>query len=77
MEFEFIKEKVKLPSKNRGKYSEVIEQWLATENKTLKFKFATTQEADNCSICACSYRKAHNYDFTVVKRLCEVYVVRA
>jgi len=79
MEFEFIKEKVNLDPVKRGTFAPIIDEWLASENKTIKFKCKNTKEAKNVYSCAFAYKKKRKLDYTIITRynLCEVYLVRA
>lgn len=79
MEFEFIKEEVKPITLRNGVWSTAIEQWLATENKTLKFKNKNAEEKRSCYQAVMVYRKKHNYDYTIYceKASNNVYLVRA
>ena len=80
MEFEMIKDVVKATNTwSKGKYSEPIEHWLETDNKTLKFMCANAKEKKNCRTAVGSYCSNHKYDFTI---FCErgtnnVYLVRS
>lgn len=79
MEFEFIKEVVKPRHTKEGKYSGIVDKWLETDNKTLKFKCKNEEECKSVYYAMYSYKKSHNLDFTIIKRSgeCAVYVVRA
>ena len=79
MEFEFIREKVKLEPVKKGKFVPIIEEWLASENKTIKFKCKSEQEAKSVYSSVLSYKKKKNEDYTIITRYqsCEVYLVRA
>lgn len=80
MEFEMIKDAVE-PTKTwiRGKYSEPIEHWLETDNKTLKFMCANAKEKKNCKTAVSSYCNSHRYDFTIFSErgTNNIYLVRA
>lgn len=77
-DFEFIEEAVEVGNRYRyGKYSSVIRDWLASSNKTLKFKFSNENTAKNCAgACRETCKKLHE-DYTVYRRQCEVYLIRA
>lgn len=79
MEFEFIREAVKPRHAKQGKYSDILDEWLATEYKTLKFKCKNEKELKSVYYSMYSYKKSHNLDFTIIKRSgeCAVYLVRA
>lgn len=79
MEFEFVKEAVKPRHKKEGKYSGIVDKWLATDNKTLKFKCKNDAKRKSVYYAMYSYKKSHNHDFTIITRggECAVYVVRA
>jgi hypothetical protein len=79
MEFEYIREKVKPDRKSRNAIKVVIEDWIQSENKTLKFKCKDPKELRSVSNCAYHTKRAKNYDYTIFKRLslCEVYLVKA
>ena len=48
MEYEFIKEKVaNIKGGPKQKYAGIVDEWLLTDNKTLKFKCANETEKKN------------------------------
>lgn len=79
MEFEFIKEKVNLEPTRKGTYAPIINDWIGTDSKTLKFKCKNEKEYMAAYQGAINYRNAHRCDYTVItrKKLCEVYLVKA
>lgn len=77
MEFESIKEAVKNPRKQKGEVSEHIEQWLETEDKTLRIKCMTVMEKRKVYSCCYQFRKVHGLDYTIFQKDLEVYLVRA
>lgn len=81
MEFEFIKEKV-VPDHGYfrlGKWAEVIEEWIKSDSKTLKFVCKNPKERNNCAGSARNYAKSHNYDYTIYpeKGTNNIYLVRS
>ena len=74
-EFEFIDEAVSI--QRRGKYNVVVQDWLKSNSKTLKFKFPNELKARNCYSAVSGIRKKCNLDYTIYRRQCEVYLVRA
>lgn len=74
-EFEFIDEAVNI--QRRGKYNVVIQDWLKSDSKTLKFKFPSELKARNCYSAVRGIRNKYNLDYTIYRRQCEVYLVRA
>lgn len=77
-DFEFIEEAVEVTKHYRyGKYSSVIRDWLASDNKTLRFKFANETMAKNCAGASRQTCKKLHEDYTVYRRQCEVYLIRA
>ena len=79
MEFELIKEAVKVDVKKRGIYADAISQWLETDNKTLRFKCMSQEEKRKCYQAVMSYRKKSNLDFTIFpeRNSNDIYLVRA
>ena len=85
MEFEIIKEAVDVPkvdannggSKPRHPVTLAIIGWLETEDKTLKIKCKSSQEATKAYSLASGYRKNHKKDYTIYKRGVEVYLIKA
>ncbi len=78
-QYEFIAESVKPNYVSRGKYISVIEEWLKTDNKTVKFMCKNELQKKNVCNSLRSYAKVHNYDYTVFpeRSTNNVYVVRA
>lgn len=80
MEFEFIKEEIKKDRGVRnGIYAPIIDEWLETDNKTLKFKCKSEKEMAQAYGAVYSYRKAANLDYTIFKKKgsCELYLIKA
>ena len=79
MEFEFIKDAVKVEKESRGQFVPIIVDWLHSENKTLKFKCKNAKELKSVYTSANQYRKIHGKDYTIFTRpaSCEIYLVRA
>jgi len=78
MEFEFIKEQIKVKPRNReGVYASTIASWLETDNKTLVFKCKNDKETKSCESSCRQYKKKHNLDFVIVQMSGKVYCVRA
>lgn len=78
-QYEFIAESVKPEYKARGKYVDIVEKWLKTNNKTLKFMCKNTIQKKNVCTSLRSYAQSHHYDYTVFpeRSTNNVYVVRA
>jgi len=85
MEFEIIREAVNVPevevytggAKPRHPVTLAIIGWLDTEDKTLKIKCKSSQEATKAYNLAAAYRKNHKKDYTIYKRGVEVYLIKA
>lgn len=85
MEFEIIKEAVKVPevevymggAKPRHPVTLAVVSWLETDDKTLKIKCKSSQEAFKAYNLAAAYRKNHKLDYTVFKRGLEIYCIKA
>ena len=79
MEFEYIREKAKPDRKPRNAIKGIIEEWIQSENKTLKFKCKDLHEFKSITNCAYYTRKVNKLDYTIFKRLSlsEVYLVKA
>lgn len=79
MEFEFIKEAVKPEMRVRGKYVGILQDWLETDNKTLKLVCKDANEKKNLCTCVTVYRKNHNLDYTIYRErgTYNVYLVRS
>ena len=65
MEFEFIKDAVKVKTYVKGLYSEIIEDWLYTDNRTLKFRCANAEERKKVYAAVSAFKRNHNLDYTV------------
>ncbi len=82
MEFEFIAERLDekeiKTNAYKSKYANIIEDWLKTENKTLKFICKNEREKKNCSWAITSYKKAHNYDYVIYREAAtlNIYLVK-
>ena len=77
MEFERIKEAVESKRGRTGVVSENIEQWLKSEDKTLKIKCSDVPEKRKVYSCCYQYRKAHRLDYTIFQKGLDIYLVRA
>ena len=70
MEYLFIEEKLnenQIVTKPRGKYASIIEKWLRTNNKTLKFMCKNADEKKRVAWSVTSYKNHHNYDYVVYR----------
>ena len=80
MEFELIKEPVERTRAQREDRSPLvlnIEEWLCTDNSTLKIKCASREEARRIVGSCYQYRRLHNLDYTIFQKLVEVYLIKA
>lgn len=72
--FEFIDE---LPFDKRGKYNELFMQFIESDQKIMRFNCKNTEVARKLANAAAAFRKSRNLDFTIYKRINEVYLVRS
>ena len=77
MEFERIREAVENPKRRKGVISENIDQWLESEDKTLRIKCGTVPEKRRVYSCCYQYRKTHGLDYTIFQKDLDIYLVRA
>ena len=65
------------PKENRTDLIVKIEEWIASDNNTLKIKCASSEEARRVWQSCYQYRKIHKLDYTIFKKTIEVYLVKA
>lgn len=59
-----------------GKYSAILKEFLESENKTLKYTFTNTKEAQSCKASVQLMNRKHNLNLCVWMKNCEVYVIK-
>jgi len=59
-----------------GKYIPVLKDFLASESKTLKFKFPNITSARNCRTSVGSYIRKNNVNAVLYMRGVEIYVIK-
>ena len=66
MEYTYIKETF-IPESpaRRGIYAGLVNDWLGTDNNTMKFICATPEEKKKVYCALSTYKRAHNLDFTI------------
>lgn len=62
--------------RRRGIYADVVDQFLESENMTLKFNCSNTDEAKRCSQAISIRNREKNQNLTVWTRRCSVYVIK-
>ncbi|MBQ2658096.1 MAG: hypothetical protein IJF87_05955 [Erysipelotrichaceae bacterium] len=72
--FEFIEE---LPFDKRGKYNELFTQFIESDQKIMRFNCKSVEVARKLANAAAAFRRSRNLDFTIYKRINEVYLVRS
>lgn len=66
MEFVFIKDAVNVDNHNRrGVYSDIVRNWLGTDNKTLKMMCKNDEEKKRVSCALYAFRRGNKLDFTI------------
>lgn len=72
---EMFKEKIEKP-KTRGAYADVIDEFIKSENKTLRFNCSSVEEAKKC-YASCGFRnKKLNLGLVVWKKNNQVYLIK-
>lgn len=64
---------------SRGRYAPIIEKWLLSNAKALKFSLKSIEDRRRCRAAITRYRDSHHYDWTIYneKNSYNLYVVRA
>jgi len=60
----------------KGKYSNVLNQFMNTDNKTLKFLCSNVKEAESCVSSMHGLKRKYDLNVVVWKNNCEVYVIK-
>ena len=64
---------------HKGKYTLIIEEWLKSGAKNLRFKCHTEAEMKTVRSSSASYKRKHNANFTIWKdrKTYDVYLIKA
>ena len=74
---EMYKTRIEAPKKEpRGIYAPYIDQFMASENMSMKFNCSNTKEAELCKQSIQLRARKSNMNITVWKKNCAVYVIK-
>ena len=77
MEIEMMKEKIDINAITRkGIYSDKIDEFLRSDNKTMMFKCKNKNETQNCYTSVQQYNRKHNLNLCVCVRSTTVYAIK-
>ena len=72
---EMFKEKMEKPS-TRGAYADVIDKFMESDNKTLRFNCSSAEEARKCCN-SCAFRnKKYNLGLVIWKKNNQIYLIK-
>lgn len=73
---EMLKERAEDESKKKSKYSRHLDEFLATDNQTMRIRFTDDYEARKCANSYRATNKNKNLNIVVWQKGCEVVVIK-